>query len=631
MEYNTIALLSQFKSQISEILRLTKEELENFFDDGLHNYLNKQKQNLLISKTFLFRVENVNFFDVYFPQKLRYVFGNSHNTINFSKLLTINSGYNFSKCVIIGEGGSGKSMLFKAMFLYCINKNYRVPILIELRHLNSFEGTITEYIYSKILQNRINPSKKILERVLNKGGFVFLLDGYDEVYSKKLQSLSNGLLDFIEKYDRNQFIITSRPGTNIENHENLYVFNIEQLNKTDIKDFVTKQTDTIGDKVLGKKIINTLSEKNNEDYLEFLSSPLLLSMFIFTFRINPEIPKTKSKFYSNVFETLFTQHNSIVKRGGFQHEKRSGLKQEDIEKVLKWFSYISYLDGRFSFDDNFLKSSLEKIKSKIFLKFDINDFVYDLTTSISVLIIDGLEYKFPHRSMQEYFSALLIRDLDDITKSKIYESFITKQLVITTDNFYNFWSLCLEMDENAFKKFFIKKHLEKLYEVFDKTTPVESFLSSINFSFNLITQQKSNSTKASEIQVNIIGYDKAEIVIRDLNFPYLGFISFIWKKYLNYNKPSHPFFEILSSMKTHEFIPLFTENEEEENNLIDLKTRPKVIISLDLFKTNRKVFIKSKIKKNIEKFFSNLNSIYKKNDLDIMDNTNSIKDLLFSD
>lgn len=120
--------------------------------------------------------------------------------------------------------------------------------------------------------------------------------------------------------------------------QNYYV---NELDDTEIKQFIQKQLSIVSESDLSMKIIEVIDKPESQAYKEYLRSPLLLSMFILTFKQFPDLPKSKNKFYYNVFDTLITKHDSLSKRGGFQHERMTGLQNEDIEIILKWFSYLT--------------------------------------------------------------------------------------------------------------------------------------------------------------------------------------------------------------------------------------------------------------------------------------------------
>ena len=57
-----------------------------------------------------------------------------------------------SKITIIGSAGSGKSTIVKYLFLNCIEEKDYIPIKIELRYLNEFDGSLEDYIKERIFK-----------------------------------------------------------------------------------------------------------------------------------------------------------------------------------------------------------------------------------------------------------------------------------------------------------------------------------------------------------------------------------------------------------------------------------------------------------------------------------------------
>ena len=399
----------------------------------------------------------------FFPVKLEY----RETTVDISdNPLEI---FENKKCIsIIGFAGSGKSMLMKHIFLKTL-ENYRlIPLVIELRFLNDYQGNLTDYIYDKILNNRLSPNNKILERILAEGNFLFLFDGYDEIYSKSKSKITNEIDKFIDRYSKNRFIITSRPGANVESVPRFDSMYVKSLEKGEIETFINVQLAQTDYPEMAKKIIEAIKKGQSESYQAYLGNPLLLSMFILTFESHPVLPKLKSRFYWNVFDTLASRHDSVTKKGGYQHERRTNLQAEELESILKWFSYHSLFEGKFSFDRQYLSQKLQAIKTKLKYTCNVDDLIDDLTISLAIMIIDGLEFKFPHRSMQEYFAATLIKDLPRDIKPKIYEEKVGARYE-TLGEVNNFWELCLELDKNDFMQFCILKKLESFY--LSMTTP----------------------------------------------------------------------------------------------------------------------------------------------------------------
>ncbi|KAB2918746.1 MAG: NACHT domain-containing protein [Bacteroidetes bacterium] len=408
-------------SFLMTLLKAGKDELANFLDDGIHNYLENQRIKYSQMKTFLFRNETVEFEKIYFPLKLSSDwFGSKSHT----------DGYRLMKkenyITIIGAAGSGKSMLMVNIFHCCIKENFKIPLLIELRNLKYHKLSLSTYIKEVILNNKIKSNDTFLNRSLENGQFVFLLDGYDEISSEEVDKVAYEIEFFVDMFPKNQFVLTTRPGTNAERIKRFNNWIVDSLDNQQIALFITQQVKLMNGTVSKNKILEDVFKVENNQFLHFLKNPLLLSMFIFVYRYNPELPKTKSKFYQNVIDTLFTKHDSITKGDSYLHDLKSKLSREEIEITLCWFSYASFFDEFFSFDEPYFNDLIKKIKTQLGFKFNDDDFLYDLKVNMSILVQDGLELKFPHRSLQEYFAAALISKQSDEIKQRIYSEKIAK-------------------------------------------------------------------------------------------------------------------------------------------------------------------------------------------------------------
>jgi hypothetical protein len=386
------------------------------------------------------------------------------------------------------------------MFLMCIENKINIPIIIELRTFNDKNISFQDYVFEKILNNSLSPNKVILERILKNGRFFILLDGFDEIYTPTKHKLVEEIDAFIDRYPQNKFVLSSRPGTNIENMPRFEVFRVLSLKKHQIKHFIAQQVTLADNVLLGDKIIETIEKPENKDFLTYLGSPLLLSMFILTYNAYPELPKSKSKFYWNVYDTLCTKHDSITKKGGYLHERKSGLINEELELILKWLGYISLFECKYVFDAKYLSDKLIEIRTKLEMNYEVNNLIYDLTVSISLITQDGLEYRFPHKSLQEYFAAILIKEQSVESKEKIYSVKFTQLQNFTFGGHESFWNLCIENDNEYFYKFFI---LDKLNIIKDGLSNLSNKFEKAQYLYNLFgyfeTVKTNNITREIEL------------------------------------------------------------------------------------------------------------------------------------
>ncbi|GHV57186.1 hypothetical protein FACS1894182_05400 [Bacteroidia bacterium] len=489
-ELGIISSLISLKKELKSVYKATADEIKYLIDNGLQEYEVNQKNKFEKVKTFLYRSDPVNFYDVFFPINLYGTRAQGKQyEIDVEKEVNTIFKNNNNYVTIIGNAGSGKSMLIKHIFLYFLKQEMEIPLYIELRNLNSFEGSFYEYIIKNIFNNRLSPNDKILERLMSDGKFLFLLDGYDELYNDNKSRRKDEINQFIDKYRKNYFVLTSRPGANIESLPRFVNLNVSSIKQGDIPKFVNKQLFIIEDnKIWENKIMDVINDPQNSDYADYMKNPLLLTMFIFTFKNHPEIPNLKSKFYYNVFDTLCTRHDAFTKDGDI-HERKTKLKIEDFEDVLKWFSYFSYFEGKFNFDKNYLVTKLNIIKQKKQYSYDTEDLIYDLTVSLSIIMLDGLDYKFPHRSLQEYFVALLIAQQSESKKINLYK---TKYLDKYSDSDYNLWRLSHELDCYNFE-LFLKNELDRLISMLDALSiqeKISNYLTNTNQEVSLSTTKK---------------------------------------------------------------------------------------------------------------------------------------------
>jgi hypothetical protein len=448
-----IEVTSLIKPIIDGFKALNKE-WDNFFEIGLSDYLYSQTDKYYFTNTFLHRSERVRFKDIYYPIKARY----KKLTTDFENLDDVFDEY--KNITIVGSAGSGKTTLIKNIFLQTINSHKRIPILIELRNLNDYKGDLEKLITEKILKSKVKPSDAIFKRTLESGKFLFLLDGYDEIFSDKKQDINRQIELFVDSYSKNNFLITTRPGSGIESFPRFHDFKVCALDDDDVIEFIDK---IVEDGERKDRIKQIVVDPKNKNYYEFLRNPLLLSMFIMAFENHPEIPKRKSAFYRNVFDTLYSRHDGITKNS-FPREKLTKLQRDDFEEILSIFSYLTLIEGRYTFTNEYLTDILNRVKSSTDYDYVIEDLIYDLRTSISILILDGFEYSFPHRSMQEYFTAFFINELPTDKKHKAYKNLSSVLEESSTDYSFNFWSLCYEMDETIFLSNFLVPQLKKIYK-----------------------------------------------------------------------------------------------------------------------------------------------------------------------
>lgn len=451
----TVILENLAKGFSTEIAKETKslvsdvtDELYQLINGNVNKYFKSQIKLYKTLKNILYGSSPVDIYKFYFPIKIKPPITLQWHT-DTSSVSNVFCRTNF--VTLIGDAGCGKTTLTKFLFLNCLETKYAIPILIELRNLNDSELSFITYLKDNILFSKLFENENIYERFLEKGKFVFFIDGYDELNYEIKGKATKDIIKFVEKYPNNKYLITSRPHSNAEGISIFNNYKVLPLCDDEVKAFIDLQLSN--EIEIAERIKNSIKQAKERNIEEFLSNPLLLSLYILTFQRNADIPNSKHIFYRRVVQTLFLEHDSVSK-SGFIRPTKTQLAQEQFEDILKKVSFVSYFNGKFNFSLDYLIPLLNKIKQKSpDLKFDNNKLIEDLK-SLSLWVEDSGVLSFNHRSIQEYYSALYIMELDGESKTVIYSKIRNSIIENQVGEIEHLLSLCKELDEIDYLKFF---------------------------------------------------------------------------------------------------------------------------------------------------------------------------------
>lgn len=442
--------IDPIKDKIIDIPKDAWEKFKVDFDIVFKKYTEITYKKYSKIKTILYRTEPKYIYDFFEAPTLEKDNANIETT-------NINTVLNISNFIIIqGTGGIGKSTLLKHFFINELEQKDLIPVFFELKDINNLDKDyeITEIILEKLNNQGSTLEKKYMEYALQTGCFLFLLDGYDEITAEHKDSFLKKLDTFCDKYSSNYYIISSRPCSEFIEFQRFTVLDTKELSKTQAISLVRKLN---FDSEIKQRFISALDDKLYEQHRSFASNPLLLNIMLMTFDNYAEIPEKLHLFYSNAFETLYSKHDAT--KAGYRREMLCKLSYDEFRKVFSYFCFISYNKGKIAFsrDDlyTFLKQSSETSK----ITFDIKNYIDDLVHSLCVLYKDGLEYKFTHRSFQEYFTAVFLKELPDDLMKKISIQMINQDLYsIFTDSVFN---MLYDMSKERFEQNILLPILEE--------------------------------------------------------------------------------------------------------------------------------------------------------------------------
>ena len=387
-------------SKIANKIKITYNEVKIDLEIPFQAYLTKSYEKYSKTKTIIYGIEPkklYSFFEVPFLKK-------STEIINptTTKVLT-----DISKFLIIeGSGGIGKSTLMKHLFLSELKLEDYVPIFIELKDFNE-EGhlDLEELLLKKLNQFHNTFQEKYLDYALQSGCFLFLLDGYDELYSENQKEFFKKLNDFCDKYPENHYILSSRPYSESEfiEFQRFTVLKAVPFTEEQAISLITKIE--YPDEELKEKFIRDLESGLYDKHKSFASNPLLLNIMFSTYNDYAEIPQKLHLFYYQAFDTMLSKHDATK---SYRREMLSNLSADTFKECFAIFCFLTYQKAKTEFTFLEIEEIFKKFPPRIQSVLNIGNFIHDLENCLCVLYKEGHRYKFSHRSFQEYFVAYFL-------------------------------------------------------------------------------------------------------------------------------------------------------------------------------------------------------------------------------
>jgi predicted NACHT family NTPase len=339
------------------------------------------------------------------------------NRITEKRVPGIEAVERFSKLMILGKPGAGKTTFLKYLAIQCIEGNLqadRVPIFITLKDFAEAENepNLLTYIHQQFANLEITENQ-IIELLKLGRGFIFL-DGLDEIREEDSKRVLKQIKTLTEQYYKNQFLITCRiaaqnyafqPFTEVE------VANVEvaDFDNKQIENFVTKWFQ-IKELDLADKFIEKLNF--NPPIRELASSPILLTLLCLEFEDSGDFPTDRAALYQRGTATLLSkwdatrgiERDQVYKQLSLQRKqdllseiawntferKQYFFKQKDLEQEIS--NYIRHLPNAKT-DPELLQLDSEAILKSI-----------EAQHGLLIERARGI-YSFSHLTFHEYFAA----------------------------------------------------------------------------------------------------------------------------------------------------------------------------------------------------------------------------------
>ena len=458
-----VLILTALKEPVKKLANWIFDEVSDGIDNRAieqsFQNLSSKVSNVVMVKTFYHINESIDLRTFYVPTRVK----------NVSSIVDDIGKVDSGSVVLEGTVGQGKSIFMRYLTYQEANKGNRVPIFFELRRL--IEGQDLEDAISTVISNWIPLFKKDnFKKIAESGRVVLFLDGFDEVPQENINKLINEVEGWSERYPNMQVVISTRPESEIQKSIPFKVYKLAEYEFHEQKELIIK---LISDEEFQENLIKNIEESSLE-IKGLLKTPLMVTLFVKQYEVNLKIPKNQSEFYENLFSNIASLHDNT--KAGFIRHLNSKLDVIKLQEVFEEFCFFTGNSEKLVLSS---KETIEIIKKCIdnqSINVNPHDILKDFSTVVCLLLKDGSEYSFIHRSIQEYFYSSFISNKSPIAKERFYTKLLQE------DSFYiklrNVVGFLEKSDSYSYNKFFKLLIINNYIDVFNITNSSNTLLDS---------------------------------------------------------------------------------------------------------------------------------------------------------
>ena len=318
----------------------------------------------------------------------------------------------YQKLVIIGDPGSGKSLLMKWISLKYADNELNLPgkvvVLLELHRLNDLSLSIEQQLVETLKRNDFPKADKFVQQALKNGQLILLFDGLDEVSGANRPQVVQSIKDFLDTYEQCQWVITCRTRAYQSEFDTLSDRTLEVLEFSDQEVQQFLQSWKMPPEKSVDQLIQTLRDRPR--IMELARNPLLLTIIAYLYTdMTFVLPYSRGEFYEKAT-------NILLEKWDEQRGIDNSYKARDKRLVLRHLAlYIQ--DSAKERDKDSRNVNYQTILAQIKvvlpeLNLDpetdakpILDEIVQRSKLLQPIDNSGEWYQFPHLTLQEFFAA----------------------------------------------------------------------------------------------------------------------------------------------------------------------------------------------------------------------------------
>ena len=357
------------------------------------------------------------------------------------------------KAVVLGDPGSGKSTLLKYLAYKLSTKPEEVgeiknyfPILFSVADYAIFQRK-RELKLEEYLRQRYSDIWPVIQESIKANNTLFLIDGLDEeIDSGRRIQIVRAIEEFVSRYPKNRYIITSRIAGYSMAALSLGFdhFVINPFDKEQILNFLKNWYKAIGDGEEANALFNTI--KDSPPLFKLATNPLLLTiMALLHYQGGARLPHRRVDLYTYIIDALAETWNAVRSLSGRPIDLWLGSRRLDRHLAERILSPIAFEIHKKNPGGLMEKAYLNSKIASYFIEYEgikkpkaeqiAQDFINLIKEQVGILIEKGIDrFSFTHLSFEEYLAAKYLASLENVKEEALkylYISHFEEVLLLT--------------------------------------------------------------------------------------------------------------------------------------------------------------------------------------------------------
>lgn len=352
--------------------------------------------------------KEVDLADFYYPSRI--LVGDTRRVINDL------DDFPYSGNIIVqGTVGQGKSILFRYLTSRELARGRAIPLFVELRRIKD-NHTLASHLVGELLSLGLEADQELLFFLAREGKLILFLDAFDEVKESHRAQLIDEIEHLSRRHEKLRIVISSRPNSGIANSPLFRVFPLAALQRDEYEEVIQRMAKPPS---VAAKIIDGV-KKAGQAVRQILDTPLMVALLVFRFNVDQSIPENTVAFYYDLFDLLLRRHDRS--KAGYIRPRKSGAGDAKLHDVFNATCYLTRKAdlSAFSFSQlqGFVKEAIQVVDGDL----DGATILQDIIDITCLVLEEGGECKFLHRSVQEFHAACFIKTRPEEMAIKFYQS-----------------------------------------------------------------------------------------------------------------------------------------------------------------------------------------------------------------